>query len=149
MVQLGLDAVLTGTPAAIAKTKVRTARVNWALIKRTAWLSVCSVGYALNLKGAAQIVCTLGPKSRSVPVLEELLRAGMSVARFNFSHGSHEYHQVRGTWARAPGRNVPALGWRMLLVPTSGACRPAPVFSSRARAVRGGASAAGQAYRPP
>jgi pyruvate kinase len=42
-----------------------------------------------------QIVCTLGPKSRSVEVLEELLRAGMSVARFNFSHGSHEYHQVR------------------------------------------------------
>ena len=42
-----------------------------------------------------QIVCTLGPKSRSVEVLEDLLRAGMSVARFNFSHGSHEYHQVR------------------------------------------------------
>ena len=41
-----------------------------------------------------QVVCTLGPKSRDVPVLEELLRAGMSVARFNFSHGSHEYHQV-------------------------------------------------------
>ena len=42
-----------------------------------------------------QVVCTLGPKSRSVPILEELLRAGMSVARFNFSHGSHDYHQVR------------------------------------------------------
>lgn len=27
-------------------------------------------------------------------MLEELLRAGMSVARFNFSHGSHDYHQV-------------------------------------------------------
>lgn len=40
-----------------------------------------------------KVVCTLGPKSRSVEVLEELLRAGMSVARFNFSHGSHEYHQ--------------------------------------------------------
>ena len=40
-----------------------------------------------------KIVCTLGPKSRSVPVLEALLQAGMSVARFNFSHGSHEYHQ--------------------------------------------------------
>mmetsp|Transcript_44046 Transcript_44046/g.132045 ORF Transcript_44046/g.132045 Transcript_44046/m.132045 type:complete len:509 (-) Transcript_44046:301-1827(-) len=40
-----------------------------------------------------KVVCTLGPKSRDVPVLEELLRAGMSVARFNFSHGSHEYHQ--------------------------------------------------------
>jgi hypothetical protein len=42
-----------------------------------------------------QVVCTLGPKSRDVPVLEELLRAGMSVARFNFSHGSHEYHKAR------------------------------------------------------
>ncbi len=42
-----------------------------------------------------QVVCTLGPKSRDVPVLEELLRAGMSVARFNFSHGSHDYHQAR------------------------------------------------------
>ena len=41
------------------------------------------------------MVCTLGPVSRSVEVLEELLRAGMSVARFNFSHGSHDYHQVR------------------------------------------------------
>ena len=27
-------------------------------------------------------------------MLEELLRAGMAVARFNFSHGSHDYHQV-------------------------------------------------------
>ena len=42
-----------------------------------------------------QVVCTLGPMSRSVEVIEELLRAGMNVARFNFSHGSHDYHQVR------------------------------------------------------
>jgi len=39
------------------------------------------------------IICTLGPSSRTVPQLQELLQAGMSVARFNFSHGSHEYHQ--------------------------------------------------------
>lgn len=50
-----------------------------------------------------QVVCTLGPKSREVPVLEELLRAGMSVARFNFSHGSHEYHQVRAHEAYGGG----------------------------------------------
>ena len=41
-----------------------------------------------------KIVCTLGPSSRTVAVLEELLTAGMTVARFNFSHGDHEYHQA-------------------------------------------------------
>lgn len=40
-----------------------------------------------------KIVCTLGPKSREVPILEKLLKAGMNVARFNFSHGTFEYHQ--------------------------------------------------------
>ncbi|KAG0467446.1 hypothetical protein HPP92_018412 [Vanilla planifolia] len=40
-----------------------------------------------------KIVCTLGPASRSVQMIERLLLAGMNVARFNFSHGSHEYHQ--------------------------------------------------------
>ncbi|KAI7752243.1 hypothetical protein M8C21_023164 [Ambrosia artemisiifolia] len=40
-----------------------------------------------------KIVCTLGPASRSVPMVEKLLKAGMNVARFNFSHGSYDYHQ--------------------------------------------------------
>src|SRR5215472_6585093 len=40
----------------------------------------------------AKIVCTLGPSSLSQDKLEELLTAGMDVARLNFSHGSHQQH---------------------------------------------------------
>ena len=42
-----------------------------------------------------KIVCTLGPATDREGVLRELLKAGMNVARFNFSHGSHEEHKGR------------------------------------------------------
>nr|XP_010940757.1 pyruvate kinase 1, cytosolic [Elaeis guineensis] len=40
-----------------------------------------------------KIVGTLGPKSRTVEVISACLKAGMSVARFDFSWGNVDYHQ--------------------------------------------------------
>ncbi|MGN0055255.1 MAG: pyruvate kinase, partial [Atopobiaceae bacterium] len=40
-----------------------------------------------------KIVCTMGPATESDDVLRELIKSGMNVARFNFSHGSHDYHR--------------------------------------------------------
>ena len=40
----------------------------------------------------AKIVCTLGPSSHSEEMMRELMRAGLDVARLNFSHGTHEDH---------------------------------------------------------
>jgi pyruvate kinase len=42
-----------------------------------------------------KIVCTIGPSTNSVPVMKQLLKTGMDVARLNFSHETHKEHASR------------------------------------------------------
>lgn len=41
-----------------------------------------------------KIVCTLGPATNSEQMITRLIKAGMNVARLNFSHGTHEEHRA-------------------------------------------------------
>ena len=42
-----------------------------------------------------RIVCTVGPSTDKPGVITSMLKAGMDIARFNFSHGSHDDHKKR------------------------------------------------------
>lgn len=48
-----------------------------------------------------KIVATMGPAVDKLELIEELLRSGVNIARFNFSHGTHEEQHARITMVRA------------------------------------------------
>ena len=49
----------------------------------------------------SKIVCTIGPASHSPRMILQMLRAGMDVARLNFSHGTHKDHAQSVSFLRA------------------------------------------------
>ncbi|XP_038624426.1 pyruvate kinase PKLR [Tachyglossus aculeatus] len=64
------------------------------------------------------IVATIGPASRSVERLKEMIKAGMNIARFNFSHGNHEYHaeSIANVRAAAESFADSRLGYRPVAI---------------------------------
>ena len=53
-----------------------------------------------------KIVCTIGPASSSEEVFAKMCRAGLNVARLNFSHGTHEEHQQKFDMIRKVRREL-------------------------------------------
>jgi pyruvate kinase len=60
-----------------------------------------------------KIIATIGPSSRNVKTLAQMMRDGMDIARLNFSHGSHKSHaelikNIRAA-GKSAGKKVPIL----------------------------------------
>ena len=53
-----------------------------------------------------KIIATLGPASENVKTLTAMVKAGMSVARFNFSHGSYDNHAMLARNVRAVSKKL-------------------------------------------
>ncbi|MGD8667182.1 MAG: pyruvate kinase, partial [Desulfobacterales bacterium] len=53
-----------------------------------------------------KIVCTIGPASDSPEILERMIRAGMNIARLNFSHGDFESHAKNIQKIRAAAKAI-------------------------------------------
>jgi pyruvate kinase len=54
----------------------------------------------------AKIVATIGPASESEQALESLIKAGMNVARLNFSHGTQQEHEAKVARIRAVSKKL-------------------------------------------
>ncbi|GIL69969.1 hypothetical protein Vretimale_10037 [Volvox reticuliferus] len=78
------------------------------------FLSILEEDKDLSVPASTKLGCTLGPQTRSVEVLEQLLQAGMTIARFDFSWGSMEYHQETLDNLRVAMRNTKRLCCTML-----------------------------------
>jgi hypothetical protein len=72
-----------------------------------------------------KIICTLGPASSSEAVLATMIKAGMNVARLNFSHGTHQEHEERMRLVR---RISKSLNKHVAILVSSKLCDMSPAF---------------------
>ncbi|HOT61522.1 MAG TPA: pyruvate kinase [Treponemataceae bacterium] len=89
------------------------------------------------LSRKTKIVCSMGPTTESLDVLCELLRAGMNVARFNFSHSTHEYHRANMERVREASR-ITGIPCALLLDTKGPEIRTGPVAGDGKVEVRAG-----------
>lgn len=65
-----------------------------------------SMGEINHINRSTKIVATIGPASSDPAILEELIRSGVNVVRFNFSHGSVEFHGENARNVRAASERI-------------------------------------------
>ncbi len=53
-----------------------------------------------------KIICTIGPASDSEAMIRSLIKNDMQIARFNFSHNSHEYHREKIKLVRSVAKQL-------------------------------------------
>lgn len=72
------------------------------------WLSALDVDHrpSQNYRRTS-IICTIGPKTNSVEMINKLRKCGLNIVRMNFSHGSYEYHQSVINHAKEAERQNP------------------------------------------
>jgi len=69
-------------------------------------LSMLDVDSPPALNRMSSIIATIGPACRDVKTLEQMMAAGLDIARLNFSHGSHDYHRQSIANVREAAFNV-------------------------------------------
>src|SRR4029450_6555862 len=94
------------SPFHSGRKSIPRARCGRACLPRPGSHGTCPDRVTLSMTNRTKIVATIGPASWKTDVLRQLIAAGVSVFRLNFSHGTHEEHSAVLADIRALGRDM-------------------------------------------